>query len=53
MNDNETQKPPIAVLIDADNVSASSVDSIFKIVAKVGEPICPTRVWHGQLLFGN
>ena len=39
MNDNETQKPPIAVLIDADNVSASSVDEIFKIVAKEGEPI--------------
>ena len=39
MNGNEMQKPPIAVLIDADNVSASYLDGIFKIVAKLGEPI--------------
>ncbi|MBQ7650483.1 MAG: NYN domain-containing protein [Victivallales bacterium] len=39
MNDNDIQKPPIAVLIDADNVSASSVEGIFKIVAELGEPI--------------
>ena len=39
MNDNDIQKPPIAVLIDADNVSATSVEGIFKIVARLGEPI--------------
>ena len=39
MNTEDNQLPPIAVLIDADNISPTSIESIFKIVGKLGEPI--------------
>ena len=39
MNADDASKPPVAVLIDADNVSPSSVKDIFGIVNSSGEPI--------------
>ena len=39
MNADDVNRPPVAVLIDADNISHSSVKDIFRIVYGIGEPI--------------
>ncbi|MBQ7178977.1 MAG: NYN domain-containing protein [Victivallales bacterium] len=39
MNADNVNRPSVAVLIDADNISPSSVEDIFKIVYGIGEPI--------------
>ncbi len=39
MSADDMSRPPVAVLIDADNISPSSVKDIFGIVNGIGEPI--------------